>query len=847
MPPVPKKRGFSLQGFDVQAYRQSEAYVQAVDAIYNEAVNEFAAVASKVNFNPNKPFSFNDYPQAKKKADEIVRGMSAKMKSVIVSGTRNQWLFACKKNDEFLAHILDTSKVSKKLLQKYQDRNLDALSTFQTRKINGLDLSQRIWNYTGQMKDQMELGIDIALGDGRSANALSRDLRQYLVDPDKLFRRVRDKHGNLVLSKNAKAFHPGQGKYRSSYKNAMRLTRTEVNMAYRESDQLRWDKLDFIVGFEVKLSNNHTLNGKPFVDICDDLKGKYPKTFKFKGWHPQCRCHANPILMDPDEFNTDELNELKAAIKGTEYKQFQSRNAVNDVPQGFKDWVNDNAERIKGWKTTPFFIKDNFVGGNIAGGLKVAEIAKIKPPKPVKTPEQREEIQKKWNTRQATNKYSGEIQSIAGEYASVDAIKEYSNKINAQIKAGASVDSVAKMVARLKNKVEVKKAWEVRKVENKLGKLIPDPKANIAQYGIDEVQNVYNAVEKKLAQFEALPLSKQQEKLSFEIDWVEKNKKYSTWKLAQDAYKKALVNVEYKIAKQDITEGLADSFEFAKSTMSKNVKAMAAELKKLLDSNASLSALEAKSNALILEVQKLEAKRLAAAARKAKANGVDLGADAYSKARKDAAMWAKDVSEADNRLRDRCGEVWRSASVRERDAAYYYTHTYSSINEPLRGIPYYGAKSVKTSQAKVPYLTSIIDKSTYDFDIWVQRGVGTNGFQGVFGINIGAIDPKNLSKELVGKVGTEKAFSSCGVAKGTGFSHSSVIYNIYCPKGTKMLYAEPFSHYGNGAKSAWDGLSKQYSFGGEAEMIIQKNTKFRITKAEYSRGKYYIDIEVIEQ
>lgn len=379
MAKVQKKKGFSLQGFDVQAYRQSEAYVQAVDALYSEAVKDFAKVASGLKFNPNKPFSFNDYPAAKRKADEIINGLSSNMKSVVVEGTKKQWLFACQKNDEFLNYILNTSKIAKKTLAKYQDKNLDALSTFQTRKVNGLDLSQRIWNYTGQMKTQMELGIDIALGDGRSANALSRDLRQYLVDPDKLYRRVRDKHGNLVLSKNAKAFHPGQGKYRSSYKNAMRLTRSEINMAYRESDQLRWDKLDFIVGYEVKLSNNHTLNGKPFVDICDDLKGKYPKTFRFKGWHPQCRCHANPILSDPDEFNTDELNELKAAINGDEYKKFTSRNEVTDVPQGFKDWVNDNAERIKGWKSVPYFIKDNFVGGTVSSKIKSLEVANPKP------------------------------------------------------------------------------------------------------------------------------------------------------------------------------------------------------------------------------------------------------------------------------------------------------------------------------------------------------------------------------------------------------------------------------------------------------------------------------------
>jgi hypothetical protein len=38
---------------------------------------------------------------------------------------------------------------------------------------------------------------------------------------------------------------------------------------------------------------------------------------------------------------------------------------------------------------------------------------------------------------------------------------------------------------------------------------------------------------------------------------------------------------------------------------------------------------------------------------------------------------------------------------------------------------------------------------------------------------------------------TDEGFVSCGSARGQGFS--GYIFNIYCPKGTKMLYAEPFT------------------------------------------------------
>lgn len=379
-----KKQGFSVEGFDTRHYRQTEEYVHAIDRLYDTAIHSFSRLAGSVKVDPDKPFDFASRPAFQRRAQEIVNELANSMSAVIQHGTEEQWLYACKKNDAFLAHIMDTSKIGKRQLNKMQDKNLDALAAFQERKVGGLDLSQRVWQYAGQTKGLMELGIDIAVGDGRSAEELSRDLREYLQEPDKLFRRVRDKHGNLVLSKRAAAYHPGLGVYRSSYKNAMRLARTEINMAYRDSDRYRWNNMDFIVGYRVHLSNNHTLNGKPFKDICDELAGDYPKDFVFKGWHPNCRCFVTPILQDPDEFNTDELNEMKAAFYGTEYKKFQSRNTPSGVPKGFKQWVKKHKEESLNWRKQPYWIKDNFKGGTLAGSLVLKKPTIPKPKAPEK-------------------------------------------------------------------------------------------------------------------------------------------------------------------------------------------------------------------------------------------------------------------------------------------------------------------------------------------------------------------------------------------------------------------------------------------------------------------------------
>lgn len=364
-----KVQRFSIQGWDMRHYRETEAYAQAVQSLYDKATLAITRAAARGKIDPETPFSFDMYPSVQKEMQRITEQLAERVTVVIESGSKKQWLFACDKNDAFISSIMDTSKVSKARLKEMQDRNLDALAAFQGRKVDGMNLSQRVWKYVGQFKDQLENALDVGLGEGRSADELSLDVRQNLRDPNRLFRRVRDKRGNLVLSKRAAAFHPGRGVYRSSYKNAMRLTRSEINMAYRESDWQRWQSLDFVVGFEIHRSNHEPLCK---CDTCAKLVGRYPKTFKFKGWHPQCMCYATPVLMDEETFDENELGDLKAALRGTTYKHQQAKNAVSDVPDGFKAWVKDHVEAQKGWASTPYFIKDNFVDGQLGKGLKIA-------------------------------------------------------------------------------------------------------------------------------------------------------------------------------------------------------------------------------------------------------------------------------------------------------------------------------------------------------------------------------------------------------------------------------------------------------------------------------------------
>ncbi|MDD2205632.1 MAG: hypothetical protein PHY65_10015 [Bacteroidales bacterium] len=342
-----------MNKYDKRHQQQVNNYAAKIDGIYRQAMTEFGLLAGNggVILSADKVFDFDNYPKLKKQADKIIADMTNEIETVITNGIQLEWALSNDKNDILCNKAIGGIKnsLSDQQLRKYYNNNEKALQAFKSRQAAGLGLSDRVWNYTNQFKTEIEMGIDLGLRDGLSAAEMSRDLRKYLKYPDKLFRRVRDEHGQLHLSQAAKAFNPGQGVYRSSYKNALRLTRTETNMAYHTADFVRWQELDFIVGIEIQLSGNH-----PVVDICDELKGKYPKDFKFVGWHPQCRCHAVPILKTPEEMEAD--NER---IMNGEELNGESVNRVDDVPQQFKQWTTDNEKRLTTAKSIPYFLSDN--------------------------------------------------------------------------------------------------------------------------------------------------------------------------------------------------------------------------------------------------------------------------------------------------------------------------------------------------------------------------------------------------------------------------------------------------------------------------------------------------------
>lgn len=372
-----KKKYIDYKKQQQELFKRTEGYAADVRKIYLGALGEIINLVKGTELEEGKPFSFSEYGYSEE-VTPILRNMYSQTYQTIRNGVQKEWILANENNDGLVKAVFGEQSIEDNHFAKYFRRNMEAMDAFFARKTGeGLNLSQKVWKYTGMYKEELENILDLAIGEGTPANRLATKTKEYLQDPDRFYRRFRvkigeDEEGNPIYGRkwkrriwdkesesyrwidaDPKKYHPGKGVYRSSYRNAQRLARTETNIAYREADFQRWAELDFVVGIEVKLSNNH-----PHLDICDDLKGVYPKTFKWTGWHPNCRCYCVPVLA-PEEAMDNMIDKI---LNGEDPGSVESPNEVKELPQNFTDWIKANEERYQQAQakgTLPYFIKHN--------------------------------------------------------------------------------------------------------------------------------------------------------------------------------------------------------------------------------------------------------------------------------------------------------------------------------------------------------------------------------------------------------------------------------------------------------------------------------------------------------
>ena len=327
---MPKEYKQLLLEFEKSLYNRQLAVYKDIIRIYNIAIKDISTTTtlfSDTNLYRNKLL--------RNKLTEIKRLLVSELKNKFIADIEYGKSLAIKKNEELYNAYLKgvtTSDVIKKLLKS------------ETLKIDVRTLSNRIWKINDPFFTKIELILNSGLAQGVPAREIAKKIRLTLKKPyamsiDEVRRLdIPVAYKEKLISQIIK-YKPGRGVYKSALQNALRVARTEINIAYRRQDYLINDDLEFVKGWEVELSGQH-----PTFDMCDDLKGEYPKKFEFTGWHPECRCFSTPILVSK-----------KDAIKIIKDPNYNV-SGVSNIPKSAEFWVKKNVPKMK----TPYYwVSDN--------------------------------------------------------------------------------------------------------------------------------------------------------------------------------------------------------------------------------------------------------------------------------------------------------------------------------------------------------------------------------------------------------------------------------------------------------------------------------------------------------
>lgn len=286
---------------------------------------------------------------------------------------------------------------------------------------------------------------------------------------------------------------------------------------------------------------------------------------------------------------------------------------------------------------------------------------------------------------------------------------------------------------------------------------------------------------------------------------------------------------------------------------------------------------------------------------KASAAATPFTPDAYGQRKDDA--WKnrfKNKNTADKYYRPLLDAEWNNLSDEEKFAVWQYTHNSHPMNRPLSGYNGRWGRSNFVGFGNVPWdkengtnydavlhsssfikkfanaksstyggdirqyadviaeLTTGIEKSTLQDDMWLVRGSTIDGLAGLLDSSVvsysqvenlaKAGDIQTLKQLIQNEVFQMHSFTSTGIADGTGFG-GGVAYKIYAPKGSKAIYAEPQSYFGStiSGEEIYKAGQSYSRVGGEAEVIVQRGTSYRIIDVNLVNGEIEIKMEIAAQ
>ncbi len=613
-------------------------YSQRMEKLYDDFILKLSALAIKSHksvksmLEESPLYHFSDYPELQTELNSIFSDYLRDSMLCYRAGITSGVALAFSHDAGVLKGF---SVLSDKAISQVRET---ASETFLRTRLNapkGLNLSQLVWNYTSQAKSEFEVAIANVLADGLkggySAADLARQARQYLNAPDMMYRRyhrtVVDAQGNKkdivrwrrrVIDAQGKVRFieepiekVGMGHYRSARKNSERLMRTEINGAYHHANYERWQLEPFIIGIQIDLSPQHT---EP--DMCDELKGRYPKDFLFAGWHPQCLCMSNPITIQGEE--KKEFYRRLAA--GEDMSNYVSPNRVKDVPKGFHDYVDKMHDKMvsAGERGTLGYVwQDNKKYWRGQFSREEQEKMGVLPElhKRVKTEAEKAAIQKRWDERKAKNaliiKTGKNVWSVADNLEYIETIQAKASLRDA-ILMGDTVRT-----AQLSKEL-AKQIAGINRTAAQYGEYIPNIKTHLKSLTVDELTPVYDGIVNKIGFLEkkyAGDLAEQAKKYLWEAqDYLGGNmygvqQKYpKTWKVSQEAYYALAEKTRIAYEWSEVVKGIEELKAFTTNSpiiksFIKDLDILSASKQDLAKTQEILSQANKKKQALIREAE----------------------------------------------------------------------------------------------------------------------------------------------------------------------------------------------------------------------------------------------------
>lgn len=337
------------------------AYNRRLGMLYSGYVRKLLALGySEDMLESDALFNFDNFPVLKARLNEIFNDYFQNSMLCYKSGMASGVSLAYSHDNDALGQF---SVLTDKALETARKT---AAATFIANRLNaknGLNLAQSVWNYCQQTKAEFEMAMSNVIADGlekgTSAEEVGRRIRQYLNNPDMMYRRYHTvkvlKNGqkkDIVTWRRKRIIdgrvrfveepleHVGQGVYRSARKNALRVARTEINAAYHKARNGRWANEPFVIGQHIHISPQHDPDED--ADICDELEGYYPKDFDWDSWHSQCMCTSDPVMISGEE----RKQFYKRMLNGEDMSGYVSPNSIKDVPDQYKRYIEANGDKI---------------------------------------------------------------------------------------------------------------------------------------------------------------------------------------------------------------------------------------------------------------------------------------------------------------------------------------------------------------------------------------------------------------------------------------------------------------------------------------------------------------------